>query len=120
MSSKRVTTSLVAIAALALAVTEPTEAFAPTAVIPQSRAFSTVRWAEETKESAFVPADNAASADDDEESDEDTLAAVEMLGRGAAKVRMDGLFLVSRPSQTDQDTTHLSIMYILFSLFRLS
>lgn len=85
MSSKRVTTSIVAMAALALAVTETTDAFAPTAVIPQPRAFSTVRFAEETKESAFVPADNSAA--DNEESDEDVLSTVEMLGRGAAKAK---------------------------------
>ena len=91
MSSKRVTTSIVAMAALALAVTETTDAFAPTAVIPQPRAFSTVRFAEETKESAFVPADNSAA--DNEESDEDVLSTVEMLGRGAAKVRIVCLYV---------------------------
>ena len=87
MSSKRVTTSLVAIAALALAATtETTEAFAPTPVmVPRSHFLSTVRFAEETKESAFVPAENSAA--DNEESDEDVLSTVEMLGRGAAKVR---------------------------------
>lgn len=87
MSSKRVTTSIVAIAALALAgTTSTTEAFAPTTVLPKSHPFSTVRFAEETKESAFVPAENSAT-DNDEESDEDVLSTVEMLGRGAAKAK---------------------------------
>ena len=109
MSSKRVTTSLVAIAALALAATtETTEAFAPMVMVPRSHPLSTVRFAEETKESAFVPAENSAA--DDEESDEDVLSTVEMLGRGAAKVCFDLVFPTSFILKT---TTGLR--FIIFS-----
>lgn len=84
--SKRVT-SIVAVAALALAVTETTtttEAFStPAAFLPKTHSHALAPlFAEETKEasseSAFVPAE--------EEDDDDTLSAVEKLGRGAAKV----------------------------------
>mmetsp|Transcript_2419 Transcript_2419/g.6951 ORF Transcript_2419/g.6951 Transcript_2419/m.6951 type:complete len:239 (-) Transcript_2419:162-878(-) len=86
--SKRIS-SIVAVAALALAATETTEAFAPTAFVPtKTSSFTslTPRFAEETKESdasdaAFVPSEPA------EEGDDDTLAAVESLGRGAAKAK---------------------------------
>jgi len=89
--SKRVT-SIVAIAAIALAVTDTTEAFTtvPTTktvagIVPKTcDSFLTTRFAEETKEGgAFVPLDST----DDNDNDEDTLSTVEMLGRGAAKVK---------------------------------
>ncbi len=77
-------TSIVAIAALALVLTtQTTEAFTPTVFVPKTYFSLTTRYAEETKEAAFMPAESA----DDDEDGEDTLASVEMLGRGAAKVR---------------------------------
>jgi hypothetical protein len=79
--SKRIT-SIVAVAALALAATtETAEAFSPAVFVPRTHIALTPLFAEETKEAesgaAFVPP---------EEDDEDNLETVEGLGRGAAKV----------------------------------
>jgi hypothetical protein len=78
--SKRIS-SIVAVAVLALAATETTEAFSPAVFVPKTHQALTPLFAEETKEAAsegaFAPP---------EEDDSDSLAAVESLGRGAAKV----------------------------------
>jgi hypothetical protein len=88
-------------ALLLLAAVASTDAFVvgPPLASPLSRS-STLsfespvrRWAStDNKEtaSAFVPLEEQSSSDGDDDDDEDTLEQVELLGKGAAKVRVRG------------------------------
>lgn len=86
--TKKAVSTIVAVAAVALAATQPTEAFAPGAFVPKSVQSTVTRFSEEPKaaEAVFVP-EPAATDDADESGDEDkSFEAAENFGRGAAKV----------------------------------
>ena len=66
-------------------------------------------WAEESKDAVFMPP--TSDEGDEEENDDDLLDKAELLGRGAAKVRFDQLFL----KHTEFEFLPHSLPHSLFS-----